>query len=133
VARWVPLDAEHESRVLATGRMTLAWRMPWACPGCRKYGHVRVSTEQDQRTTDDRVAELITEDHREGSAIVCPYRVTAETLSKPHMGRRVRVAALPSRVVTGRLVRWSSSEKRWVWMAGKGEGNVPPQAWPPWK
>ena len=88
------------------------WNMPWACPSCRRTGHVQVVTVIGQRTSDAEVERMIHESHRRASDLC------------------IRPA---DRILTGRLWRMKGGQFIWMLKAGETHYTLEPEAWPPWQ
>lgn len=113
MAKFTPLDAIMDSRVVGVQGGSDSWLMPWACPGCKRTGTITVHVAAKARTPDSDVVVMLDTSHYRTSP-VCHYK--------------------PDRLFMGRLFRRENGGAI-TYMLSKGQTRetFKPEPWPPWQ
>lgn len=123
MSKYVPIDAESESRVLDMGRVRWTWYRTWRCNGCQRYGAIQIVLPPPADTKDD--------DPRWRAATT--NGGMAESAERDHHKVSPFCVAGPGRILMGDVYRVTKTGQRvYLRPAGVSEENFRAERWPPW-
>ncbi len=124
MAKFTPLDAVLNSRLLDVRPDVPRWFMDWACTGCQRYGSVEVELSggpTDPRTglklpktTDEELDRKLYDAHRKSSSGLCARHTKT--------------------LFVGCIWRWNRTVTGMEMVLLQLRGSPPPKSykWPPW-